>query len=639
MTTGLGTAPRRGGSGLAPHPRTRRRRRLVWLSLLTLAVLVVLGAWLALSLLGAAREVRHEAGAARSQLGRAAKALRGGDEATARRAVTAASSDLDRAEAAADRTPVRIAGRLPLLSTSVADLGHLLAAGRILVDTAEQAITVESRVRGDVLFRGGRIDLTLTTATARHAKALLVGVDRARAELGQVRAGPLSPGAAAARDATLRQLDQVEGQARPVMALLDALPGAVGAKGSRTYLVAVMNPAETKAWGGSPLAVALVRFDRGAVSVLQRGQVGEQRLSFGIRINFLPSDPWHTPREPSSFTLSGLSPNFPTSGEELLRAYQVLTRIRPDGVIALDPVAMAGVLKVAGPVTTPGYGKVTYRNLVQGLLVDSYRRFPDSNLRHAYNEGLMDAVLGRLLGGGGDMLRQVHTLGEAARGRHLQLYFRDPALQRAAVAHGLGGELSPAPQDYLAVYTQNINASKVDVYQRRAVEQRVWLRADGSAHVVRSIRLVNATPGAPTADRRGYLTNWAMYRFITYLPGRAAKVVVKADGTTVAWDPFRELNRQVVRFILPMRPGQARAVTVAYDLPGAAVRTAAGLRYRLAADAQPLIQPTSFRVVVAPPKGFAAEPPAGWAARPGALTTTVRLTSDADLALELRRAS
>jgi hypothetical protein len=636
VTAELGTAPQRGSPRLAPHPRTPRR--VVWLALLTLAVVAVLGAWVAFSLLGAAREVRHEAGAARSQLGRAVKALRGGDEATARRAVTAARADLARARVAADRTPVRIAGRLPLLSEPVADLDHLLAAGGILVDTAGQAVTVEARVRGDALFRGGRIDLALTAATARDARTLLAGVDRARAELDQVRAGPLSPGAAAARDAALRQLDQVSDQARPVMALLDAVPAAVGANGSRTYLVAVMNPAESKAWGGSPLAVALVRFDRGAVSVLQRGQVGVQRLSFGIRINFLPSDPWHTPREPSSFTLSGLSPNFPTSAEELLRAYQVLTRIRPDGVLALDPVAMAGVLKVAGPVTTPGYGKVTYRNLVPALLVDSYRRFPGNTLRHAYNEGLMDAVLGRLLGGGGgDMLRQVRTLGEAARGRHLQLYFRDPALQRAAVAHGLGGELSPAPQDYLAVYTQNINASKVDVYQRRTIEQRVWLRPDGSAHVLRTIRLVNAAPGAPTADRRGYRTNWAVYRFITYLPGRAAKVAVKADGATATWDPFRELNRQVVRFILPMRPGQARTVTVAYDLPGAAVRTATGLRYRLTADAQPIVQPTSFRLVVAPPNGFAAEPPAGWSARPGALTTTVQLTSDADLALELHR--
>jgi hypothetical protein len=383
--------------------------------------------------------------------------------------------------------------------------------------------------------------------------------------------------------------------------------------------------------------VALLRFDRGAVSVLQRGQVGEQRLSFGIRIPFLPSDPWHTPREPSSFTLSGQSPNFPTSAEELLRAYQVLTHIRPDGVIALDPTAMAGVLKVAGSVTTPGYGRITYKNLLQVVLIDSYRRFGEDRVRHTYNEAVMDAVLSRLLGGGGDMLRQVRTLGEAAKGRHLQLYFRDPRLQRAAVEHRLAGGLSPAPQDYAAVYTQNINASKVDVYQRRAVEQRVWLRPDGAAHVVRSVRLVNATPGAPTPERRGYTTNWAMNRFITYVPGRAAKLTVKADGKPVGGERFAELGRQVVRFILPMQPGQARTVTVTYDLPGAAVRTATGLRYRLAADSQPMVQPASFRLVVAPPKGFSADPPPGWKAGGGAVATTVPFTSDADLALELHR--
>jgi hypothetical protein len=636
MTAELGTARQRAGIGEIPRPPSRRRRILL-VALLAVVALGVAGGWLALSLLGAARDARAAAGDARSQLGRAAKALRAGDDATAGQAVKAARGDLDLAEAAAGRTPVRIAGHLPLLSEPVADLGHLLAAGRILVDTADRVVAVEGRVSGDALFRGGRIDLNLAAATTRDAKALLGGIGQARSELGKVRAGPLSPGAGAARDATVRQLDQVEGQVRPVVALLDALPGAVGVNGPRTYLVAVMNSAESKAWGGSPLAVALLRFDRGAVAVLQRGQVGEQRLSFGIRIPFLPSDPWHKPREPSSFTLSGQSPNFPTSAEEILRAYQVLTHIRPDGVIALDPVAMAGVLKVAGSVTTPGYGRITYKNLVQALLVDSYGRFGDQRLRHTYNEALMDAVLSRLLGGGGDMLRQVRSLGEAAKGRHLQLYFRDTRLQRAAAEHRLAGGLSQAPQDYLAVYTQNINASKVDVYQRRAIEQRVWLRPDGSAHVVRSVRLVNATPGAPTQEKRGYLTNWAMNRFITYVPGRAAKITVKADGKPAGWEPFGELGRQVVRFILPMQPGQARTVTVTYDLPGAAVRTATGLRYRLAADSQPILLPTSFRLVVAPPRGFRAVPPAGWKADGGAVATTVQLTSDADLALELRR--
>src|SRR6266542_2759850 len=276
MTAELGTARQRVGVGQFQRPPSRRRRILLLLLLLTVALAVAAG-WLALSLLGAARDARDAAGDARSQLGRAATALRAGDDATARQAVKAARGDLDLAEAAAGRAPVRIAGHLPLLAEPVSDLDHLLAAGRILVDTADRVVGVEGRVRGDALFHGGRIDLTLAAATTRDAKQLLGGVERARTELDQVRAGPLSPGAGAARDATVRQLNQVEGQVRPVVALLDALPGAVGANGSRTYLVAVMNSAESKAWGGSPLAVALLRFDHGAVSVVQRGQVGEQR--------------------------------------------------------------------------------------------------------------------------------------------------------------------------------------------------------------------------------------------------------------------------------------------------------------------------------------------------------------------------
>jgi hypothetical protein len=298
---------------------------------------------------------------------------------------------------------------------------------------------------------------------------------------------------------------------------------------------------------------------------------------------------------------------------------------------------MAGMLQASGPLTTPGYGRVTGANLVQVLLVDGYRRFGDQRLRHRYNEGLMDAVLSRLLGGG--TLGQVRALGQAARG-HLQLYFRDPRLQRAALQHRLAGALSPAPQDYAAAYTQNANGSKVDVYQRRAIQQRVWLRPDGSAHVVRTVRLVNAAPGAPTSDRSGYLTNWATYRFATYLPGRATRVSVSADGRAAGWEPFRELGRQAARLLLPLRPGQARTVTVAYDLPGAAVRTPAGLRYRLAADAQPILQPASFRLVVVPPKGFGVVLPAGWkGAAGGAAATTIRFSSDADLGLDLRRRS
>jgi hypothetical protein len=78
---------------------------------------------------------------------------------------------------------------------------------------------------------------------------------------------------------------------------------------------------------------------------------------------------------------------------------------------------------------------------------------------------------------------------------------------------------------------------------------------------------------------------------------------------------------------------------VAYDLPGAAVRTPEGLRYRLAADTQPILQPASFRLVVAPPKGLGVALPAGWTAGRGGVATSFRFTRDADLSLDLRRRS
>jgi len=638
MAAGLGTIPQR-DTAAPERPRRRWGRWVALAVLLVMAGAVAAGAWLALGLTRAARDVKTSATAARADLQRASRALRAGDEAGARRAVQAARAGLGRADAAAARTPVRIAGRLPVGATPVADLGHLLAAGHVLVATADHALGAQARVTGDkaTLFRNGRIDLATAARAITETSAILVDLDRARAELRQVRGGRFAPGAAEARDATLREVDGLDRQVRPLVTVLRALPPAVGANGPRTYLVAVMNSAELKAMGGAPLAIALIRFELGKVSILRRGHVPEQRLNVGVSWPYLPGDPWHRPGSVSRFTSSGLSPHFPTSGEEMLRAYQVITGIRGDGLVAMDPTAFAKLLGVTGPVSAPGYGQVNAKNVVRLLLADSYQRIPDKDVRHRVNEALMDAVLGRVLAGG-KLFGQVKAFGEAARGRHVQLYFRDAGLQRTTLAHGLAGDLSPAPQDYLAVYTQNGNASKVDFYQRRSIEQVVRLAPDGSARVTRTIRVTNAAPQGPSNEQTGYFTSWARPGIIAYLPGRATAVSARVDGRPAGWKPLRELDRQVVRVLLvSMPPGSTRTITVEYRLPSAAVREGAGLRYALAADTQPIVNPASLRVVVVPPPGFHAAPQPGWAATRGALVAKRPFTSDHAFTLHLRR--
>jgi hypothetical protein len=615
-----------------------RRRRWVWLgAAVVVLLLVAMGVWLAVGLLGAARDAKAAAGRARADLQGSARALGDGDEQGARRGIRAANLELAKADAAARRTSVRVAGRLPVVSSPVADLRHLLAAGHILAATAGKAVTVQERFTGAGILRGGRIDLAKVTATRDDTSEVLGQLERARGELRRVRGGWLAPGAAEARDASLRQLDQVEGQLRPLNEVVRALPVAIGSDGPRTYLVAVSNSAELKAWGGAPLAIALLRFDHGKVSVLRRGALSEQQLTGRLRWPYVPGDPWHPPGSLSLFSSSGLSPNFPTSGEEILRAFQQLTGVRADGVIALDPTALAGLLRVSGPVSTAGFGKVGGGDVVRLLLADSYRRYPDKDLRRGYNQQLMDAMMARLLHGG-DLLQQVRGLGAAASGRHLLLYFRERSLQDATRAHGLAGALSAARQDYLGVFTVNSNASKTDYFQRRQITQRVRLAADGSARIDRTIRLDNTAQAQPGHDpKTGYTTGWARPQVYAYLPGTATGIGVRIDGKPADFSSFRELGRLAVRSRLWLPPRSTHTVTVSYRLPNAAVRGDQGLRYQLVVDPQPIVHPATLRVLVIPPSGYDAGAHPGWSATDGALTATSTLTSTTTLDLDLRR--
>jgi Protein of unknown function (DUF4012) len=602
-------------------------------------MLVLLGAaaWLALGLVSAARDARAAATRARIDLQGSARAFGAGDQAGARRGIRAANLDLAQADAAARRTAVRVAARLPVVSSPVADLRHLLAAGHILAGTADKAVTVQARFTTSGVLRDGRIDLAAIATTLDDTTAMLGQLRRARAELDQVRGGWLAPGAGAARDASLRQLGDVERQLRPLNDVVRVLPPAIGSAGPRTYLVAISNASELKAWGGAPLAIALLRFDHGRVSVPRRGSLSEQQLTGRISWPYVSGDPWHAPGSRSLFSSSGLSPNFPTSGEEILRAFQVLTGVRANGVVALDPTGLASLLDASGPVTTAGFGKVGGDNVVRLLLADSYRRYPDRQVRRRYNQQLMDAVMARVLQGG-DLLRQVRGLGAAAGGRHLQLYFRDRRLQGTVRAHGLAGALSPGAQDYLGVFTVNSNASKTDYFQRRQIEQRVRLAADGSARVDRAIRLINSAQPQPGGDpRTGYTTGWSHPVIAAYLPGAATRVTVRVDGKPAGWSSFQELGRLVVRAGVWLPPRSAHTVTVSYLLPRAAVPTSDGLRYQLVADPQPIVHPATLRVVVVPPSGFHADAGPGWSAVDRTLVATRRLTGGVTLNLDLQR--
>ena len=108
----------------------------------------------------------------------------------------------------------------------------------------------------------------------------------------------------------------------------------------------------------------------------------------------------------------------------------------------------------------------------------------------------MSTMLDSLMEGGGLMGKAERpAVGRAPAGT-CRCTSGTTGLQQIVVERaGLAGTVpTPKTGNLTAVYTQNGNGSKVDVFQQRTVDETVRLRADGSALVRRTVRSTNHSP-------------------------------------------------------------------------------------------------------------------------------------------------
>ena len=159
------------------------------------------------------------------------------------------------------------------------------------------------------------------------------------------------------------------------------------------------------------------------------------------------------------------APDWSVSGEELLRGWERRTGQQTDGLVAVDVVALADMLRITGPVdVTVLYGRLDAGNFTEKLVGD-YDPTPTDQARHDLNRAIVPVFAERLLAPG-DGVDKIESLRNSASGPHFALWMRDPDVQAAIADIGLAGELSDTDHDYVAVFNQNTNASKADYWQK-----------------------------------------------------------------------------------------------------------------------------------------------------------------------------
>lgn len=602
----------------------RRRRRWPWIVGGVVVVLLAVGAWLGLGLRSAAGAVQGHATAAEAALTDARTALTSGDYAGAKKAADLASSEVEAARVAADVPAVRVVGKVPVADQAVDDLDRLISAAGLVASATSSVVDVYGGVTGKLpdvkpLLRAGVVNLASLSAVSKAVDSASGQLTEATDLLHGVQATlPGTGKLGQARDSALAGIESVTSTLTTAQKVLPQLPAALGAKKPQRYLIAILNQSEMRAGGGAPLSVAVVTFDKGRFSVGERGSVAQLTWPGDGVLTWVGAkgSPWNDAKglRTSRFASANFHPDFRSAGYDIGAAWKAGDRGAVAGVIGIDLTAIAGVLRATGPIPDTPFGTLTGDNLGKVLLIDAYRDFSsDQQARQRATETLVDVMLQRLLSGT-SLVPTVKALGAAAPARHFQVQAADPKLAATLDGLGLAGEIqAPKGSDVVAFSSQNLNASKVDVFAQRHIEVNVEVAADGSATVDQTAHLTNAIPSdiQVSSAKEGYTTAWSQAEYFFYRPSTSLdpEVVLPDDFHLHPWTGAQDWvddghGHQLTRLWGWLPPRGTADVSLHYRLPAGTFRTADGaLAYRITATPQPTWNAASLTVTVRGPDG------------------------------------
>lgn len=516
-------------------------------------------------------------------------------------------------------------------------------AGRAIADaqTALHAWPLRQLGAAPLLGR----DVRLASSVAAGAEATVTATRAATAALADLRAGRLSGGALiAAADSLQRLADVAAGSAsrvrmtRPIvldrqrLEFLDAAERAAGtARGlaqgvrltARLYgsprparlFLAFQNPAELRGTGG------LI----GQYGILEGGPTGPQltkvetyqalnrrAAAAALPMGRLLAYPDGVGDVPNVWSSVNLAPHLPEVGKRIVELYQRTVGPSLDGVVVLDPLAVAEMLKVSGPLSVAGT-RIDASNVADLTLVQAYVRFADD--RTARRRFLADvarqtfARLHRVLAQDPEGL--VRALAAAARGRHIQIYAVNAGVQEALVELGVAGSAAaPAHGDYLLPVGVNTAANKLDAFLERELRYEVHLGPDGSARTSVGIRLRNTVQLGRLPryvvgpyDHRFRAGEHRLYQTV-YLAGEYEFSRATLDHRPVAAAAGADVG--ALTLSQQVRIPVGRTVRLGYDLErsDAARRLGRGMRYELLLRPQATMRPDSLQVSVHAPDGW-----------------------------------
>ncbi|HVV76630.1 MAG TPA: DUF4012 domain-containing protein [Mycobacteriales bacterium] len=494
-----------------------------------------------------------------------------------------------------------VGAHIPGLGSPLRTIRGIALTGRSLSRTALPEVVAGGVALDPQQLRvaSNRIDLARLEQAGPSLARAVPAVDAARSRVAGLPASWLGP-VANGRSSLLTQLSSLEGTLRDTVIATRVMPAMLGDAGPRNYLVVFEGDNEARAIGGILGGYGVVHADHGRLQLSQFGNDSDlgdvtARVDLGQEFEkaYGGTDAYQSVAD------ADISPHFPDAARIWSSMAAQRLGISLDGVIAMDPVALARVLSVIGPVEMPDGTRLTGTNLVRLLDVGVYRRFDsgtaaDTPARRAFFVAAAQAVTQAALHRSIDTAALLHALASSAGQRRLLVYASSPQEEAPLATTPLAGILPETTRPFSELVVTNDSATKLDYYVHRSLTYQRSSCAATTATV--TLRLRDA---APRSGLPAYMTQGVQWGDEPHPPGSEYLIVslystqgssvsrVTLDGGPLGTYTARDRGHPVTETSVTIKPGHTVEMVFTVKEPAATGP--------VILPVQPLAQPMTLR--------------------------------------------
>jgi hypothetical protein len=447
-----------------------------------------------------------------------------------------------------------------------------------VVDTATKinapiALKLSEAVDGGV-FRPvkGQLDLAEIAKLTPEVDQAASSIEKASNDLDGVRSGqlvfPFNDLVGDLKD----EVERARAASTATSTAFDLMPQMLGSTAPRDYLLIIQNPAELRATGGLPGSLAVLHADKGRITMGWQGSAGDVN-PFSSPVVTLPKDTLqqYGPTMATDFRDINFTPDFPEAAQIAKAMVAQKLKINVDGVVSVDPVALAGLMQGTGPIDA-GHGIVlTAGNVVPILLNQTYQAIQDPAAQDSFFENVARKIFDAVTNGQGSQQRAITGLADATNQHRVQLWSdrkdEESRLIGTAVGDSLDTPSTRSPQ--VGMYINDSTAGKMDYYlQYRSSVSAVDCRTHGAQDLRASVAFTSTMP-KDYSKLSVFITGDGAYapkgtiafnlRFYAPYGGQITGLTVNGKANSATADLHH--GRQVAFLPLSLKPGEQVVVS------------------------------------------------------------------------------